>query len=222
MVAWFVNVSSLCFWSSAINILSVVFMYINFGCCLLYLKLSLTILILWVHSQPKLYLTVVTGSLISECIVTTFSIYIWNLLCCLFKPIQPMLCLFDSFSYLLSITKVICLKATNFSALHQGLLGTGMPVWVEWVDCLLVVLRQQLLHTVLTIFLMVTMDMEDMVTCPMGNSSMASSSMENSASMGNLSTESLASMVCSGSGSDLIYICTYNCDSECCCCWLLL
>jgi hypothetical protein len=127
-------------------------------------------------------------------------------------------CLFESFSSLLTITKVICLKVTNVSSLHQGLLGMlGMEVSV---GCLLVVLQRQLLHTALTIFPMAIMDMEDMVTCLiMGNSSMASSSMENSASMGSLSMGSLASMVCSGSGSNHIYQCIYNHDSKrhCCC-----
>lgn len=83
-------------------------------------------------------------------------------------------------------------------------LGTAV-----WGHCLLVVLLRQQLRMGLTMFPMATMDMvhmEDMDTCPMGNSNiMASSSMESSASMGNLSMGSLA-RVCSRSGSDDIFL----------------
>ena len=65
----------------------------------------------------------------------------------------------------------------------------------------------QLLLMVLTVFPMAIMDMEDMVTWAMG-----SSSMENSASMGNSRVESLESMVCSESGSNSIHLCIYNHD----------
>lgn len=89
-------------------------------------------------------------------------------------------------------------------------LGTAV-----WGHCLLVVLLRQQLRMGLTMFPMATMDMvhmEDMDTCPMGNSNiMASSSMESSASMGSLSMGSLA-RVCSRSGSDdiILIFCTYK------------
>ena len=92
--------------------------------------------------------------------------------------------------------------------IHMGIVTTAAA---GWEDCLLEVLPLRLPHMAPTIFLTATIadtwatwatwDIWD--TWDMGNSSMASSSMESSASMGNISVASLVK--CSRSGSSSIF-----------------